>query len=192
MINKNQITGVVLAGGKSQRMKTDKALVMYKNKTLLENQVNLLSSIFSKIVISANTNEYSFLNKKIVKDKINSKGPIGGVLSILKEINTDYIFVLSVDMPFVKKEFIEFLIRQIDDEDIVIPIHNANFEPTCAIYSKNCISNIESQIAKSENKLKNLFNICNTKFIDVSDNTLFDINKIFTNLNYQKDLDLLR
>ncbi len=45
----NSITAVILAGGKSSRMKQDKALVKINNKTLLDNQIQILNSIYQKV-----------------------------------------------------------------------------------------------------------------------------------------------
>ena len=191
-INTSNITGVVLAGGKSSRMKTDKALIKYQNITLLEHQINLLKTVFDKVIISANTQEYSFTGTAIINDDEKSKGPIGGILSALKNTETEYIFILSVDMPFINKDLIQELIKDVSTYDIAIPVYNGKYEPTCAVYSKKCISIIETQIRSKNNKLIDFINICNAKFIDINSNSELYSDKIFTNLNTPEELKALQ
>ncbi len=187
----NNITGVVLAGGKSQRMKTDKALIQFNDKTLLENQVDLLSSVFKTVFVSANTQEYSFVDKPIIEDEFKDIGPIGGILSVLKKVETEYAFVLSVDIPMVNKELISFLINENKDFDIVMPVFKENYEPTCAIYSKNCIKIIETQILNKDYKLTNFINKMNTKFVEIDEEMPFYSKILFANLNTLEDLQNL-
>ena len=179
----DNFTGVVLAGGKSRRMKTDKALINFKNTSLIEHQIKLLQSIFNKVIISANNQKYSFVGVNIIKDDIDSKGPIGGILSALKNSTTDYIFVLSVDLPFMSKEFIESMINNYQNFDITIPVNNGKYEPTCAIYNKTCIPIIEQQIRIKNNKLVDFINLCNTNFIKISTYSSLYSDKLFLNLN---------
>ena len=185
------ITGVVLAGGKSQRMKTDKALIMFNKKTLLENQVDLLSSVFDNVVISANTQEYSFVNKQIVEDVRSNIGPIGGLLSVLKKVETEYIFALSVDIPLVSKDLILYLMSKLETNDIVIPVFKGKYEPTCAVYSKSCIEIIENQIQNKDYRLINFIEKMNTKFVKIDEEKSFYSENLFTNLNTIKDLQSL-
>ena len=185
------ITAVILAGGKSQRMKTDKALIQFNGRTLLENQVDLLSSVFDTVFISANTKDYSFVDKPIIEDEFKDIGPIGGIFSVLRNIETEFAFVLSVDIPMINKELILFLISENENADIVMPVFNGKYEPTCAIYSKNCIDVIENQIQKKDYKLLNFINRMNTKFVDINEYLPFYSRNLFANLNTPKDLQNL-
>jgi len=182
------ITGVVLAGGKSQRMKTDKALIKFNDKTLLENQLDLLKPIFSSVFISANTDNYSFTNVSIIKDEQIDLGPIGGILSILKSVETDYVFVISVDIPMITPELIKNIISEKENHDIVLPVFNGKYEPTCAVYNKNCITIIEKQILAKDYRLTNFIEKSNTKFIEINEDSSFYKKDLFVNLNKPEDL----
>jgi len=180
----NNITAVILAGGKSTRMKQDKALVKIDDTTLLDKQINLLSNIFDNIIISSNI-EYK-TGFDYIKDIYKDKGPISGIYSILQNIETDKAFIIAVDMPFVSEDIINKLIDNCSDFDITIPIINNNIEPTCAIYSKNCIKIIEKQIQNNNNRLSYFIKKCNTNYIEF--NTKFLVN--FKNLNTPDDLKI--
>ncbi len=185
------ITGLVLAGGLSQRMKTDKALIKFKGKTLLENQLDLLKPIFNSVLISANTNNYSFTNVEIIKDEQANIGPIGGIRSVLKNVETDYIFAISVDMPMITAELIKYLISQKENYDIVMPIFNGKYEPTCAVYSKKCIKIIDEQILAKDFKLGNLIKKSHTKIVEITKKSSLYKEQLFINLNNPENLNEL-
>jgi molybdopterin-guanine dinucleotide biosynthesis protein A len=182
------ITAVILAGGKSRRMKTDKALIKFNDRTLLENQIDLLNPIFNKIIISANSQNYSFANLQIINDEQSDLGPIGGILSVLKKVKTDYVFIISVDMPLITTGLIKHLISKKANYDIVLPVFNDKYEPTCAVYSRNCINTIEEQIFAKDYKLKNFIEKSNTNFVEINENSEFYNKDLFVNLNSPKDL----
>ena len=178
----NNITAIILAGGKSSRMKQDKALVKINGKTLLNLQIETLTPIFQKIVISANTNYNT--NFRIIKDINKDKGPIGGIYSVLQNSETNKNFIIAVDMPYITPEIINKLIDNSNNFDITIPIIKNKIEPTCAIYSKNCINIIEHQINVKNYKLTDFITKCNTNYVN------FDTNELtfFKNINYPEDL----
>ena len=178
----NNITAVILAGGKSTRMKQDKALVKINNISLLDHQIALLSPIFDSIIISSNI-EY---NKKniFIKDIYIDKGPIGGIYSILQNIKTVKAFVIAVDMPFVSQEIIYSLIENSKNFDITIPIINNKIEPTCAIYSKSSIKIIEKQIRDNNYRLTDFIKKSKTNYIKFNTDFL----KNFRNLNTPNDI----
>ena len=179
----NNITAVILAGGKSTRMKQDKALVELNGKTLLNHQIDNLSPIFKEIIISANTN-YN-CDYKIINDIEKDKGPIGGIYSILQNINTEKAFIIAVDMPYITEDIITKLIDNSNKFDITIPIINNRIEPTCAIYSKECISVIKKQLTLNNYKLADFIAKCKTNYTEF--NTVFF--KKFRNLNTPDDLE---
>jgi len=178
----NNITAVILSGGKSIRMKQDKALVKINDKTLLNHQIDKLSPIFDEVIISANTS-YN-CNLKIINDIDRDKGPIGGIYTTLQNINTEKAFIIAVDMPFVTENIIKKLIDNSNDFDITIPIIDEKTEPTCAIYSKSCISTIKKQLAENNYRLTDFIAICKTNYVSFSLNDL----DYFKNLNYPEDI----
>jgi molybdopterin-guanine dinucleotide biosynthesis protein A len=71
------ISGIILSGGKSTRIGTDKALLKFGNETIIERVANLMKSLFQKIFIVTNTiSEYRFLNVQLYEDIDKHKGPL--------------------------------------------------------------------------------------------------------------------
>ncbi|MBC8551622.1 MAG: molybdenum cofactor guanylyltransferase, partial [Candidatus Brocadiales bacterium] len=74
------MNAVILVGGKSSRMGSNKAFLKLKGKTFIEMQIELLREMFDEIFISVNTSsEYEYLNLPIFKDIYPGKGPLGGI-----------------------------------------------------------------------------------------------------------------
>ena len=94
------VKGLILMGGQSIRMGTDKAFVQWQGKTLLERSIENLSGITEDIYLSVNTDQHEALNDSYncILDKYPDKGPLSGILSALETLNDDLI-VLAVDMP---------------------------------------------------------------------------------------------
>ncbi len=82
---KNDITGIILCGGRSSRMQTNKALLKLGDKTIIEIILSEMKKVFSKVILSANEcDDFSFLNIPIVKDIQFNRGPLSGIYSALK------------------------------------------------------------------------------------------------------------
>ncbi|MBA6365296.1 NTP transferase domain-containing protein, partial [Colwellia sp. BRX8-8] len=103
--------GVVLAGGKSSRMGSNKALLM-RNKTAVNGKENMLS--FSKnllkniginnIVVSGNIDGADVNSENFVTDQFAELGPMGGIYSVIKKYQPKSLLILPVDLPLMTKE----------------------------------------------------------------------------------------
>jgi molybdopterin-guanine dinucleotide biosynthesis protein A len=181
-----QITGIILAGGLSSRMGTDKALMKIGEKTLLENAVEICKPVCSSIIISSNKQAHKFKEYLLVKDEIPDCGPMGGIYSAIKKSKTNWNFVLSVDSPFVKSTFIKSLFSEKEGFNCVVPVHPIGKEPLIALYHKNVLPEIEGRIKVGENKLHDLFDALNPNFFD-SQNWLVKYPNLFYNINRPED-----
>ena len=181
-----QITGIILSGGQSTRMGTDKALLQINGKTLLESALGICRPVCGDILISSNNPEHEKFGDKIIPDEIKNCGPLGGIYSCLKKSDTDWNFIISVDSAFVTQDFVEFLISETGDFDAVVPFHQNGKEPLIALYHKNCIPAINERIKLNDYKMHNLLNKLNTKFTNV-DSWIKKNPGIFKNLNRPED-----
>jgi len=182
-----QITGIILAGGQSTRMGTDKALIQINGKTLLENAIAICKPHCQKIIISSNNSGHELFGYEIIPDEIKNCGPLGGIYSCLKKSDTDWNFVLSVDAAFVPVSFVQFLISETGNFDAVVPVHQNGKEPLIALYHKNCVSVIREKIELNDFKMQLLLNELNTKFVEVGA-WIEKYPEIFHNINRPEDL----
>lgn len=114
-----KIIGVILAGGKSTRMKKDKALLKMNGVSLLERQFRLLEDLLGKgnVFVSGDRSDFPH-----IKDFITARGPLGGLVSACKyffcQECSSRLLVVPVDMPFLTASGLSRLIQARDCEAI--------------------------------------------------------------------------
>lgn len=162
------MTAVILAGGKSSRMGSNKAFLKLQGKTFIERQIELLGEMFDEIIISANTpSEYEHLNLPVFKDLYPDKGPLGGIYTSLINSRSKHTFILACDMPFVEIELIKYLESATKGYDVVIPKSNRGLEPLHAFYSKNCIDPIKKEIDGNNLRIISFFPYVKVKIVEL-------------------------
>ena len=162
------MNAVILVGGKSSRMGTNKAFLELKGKTFIELQIELLREMFDEISISANTpSEYEYLNLPIFKDIYPGKGPLGGIYTSLINSSSLHTFMLACDMPFVGPKLIKHLKDLTKEYDVVIPKSENGLEPLHAFYSKNCIEPIKRELDENNLRIRSFFPQVNVKIVEL-------------------------
>lgn len=178
-----QITGIVLAGGNSSRMGSDKGLIIYKEAPLVIHAALKLSAFFSDVFISANSEAYKKFAYIIIHDEFQQCGPLGGIHATLKQLATPYGFVLSCDMPLITSEIIENIIQHAGNEAITIAYVKGKIEPLCAIYAKYLLTEIEERLQNGNYKLQDFIRAVGYRAVE------FDDCLPFTNINSPSDLE---
>ena len=152
------MTAVILAGGKSSRMGSNKAFLKLKGKTFIERQIDLLREMFDEIFISANTpSEYEYLKLPVFKDIYPEKGPLCGIYTSLVNSGSTSTFMLACDMPFVESGLIKHLKGFTKEYDVVVPKSERGLEPLHAFYSKNCIDPIKKELDSNNLRIISFF-----------------------------------
>lgn len=153
----NNISCILLAGGQSKRMGTDKAFLDYKGKPFILVIVNKLFKKCDEIVIVVNKDKAiyeevlkDYLSKiKIVKDKNPYDGPLNGIVSAYEHITNENIFIATVDTPFLEENLIDYYKGLIKGYDCVIPDIDGKLQPLNTLYTKKAL---EKAISIYKNK----------------------------------------
>jgi len=186
-----KITGIVLAGGKSSRMGTEKGLVIFKGKPLIEYSLDVLKNSCDEIIISSNSESYDAFGFPVLKDEFPDSGPMGGIYTCLKASKNEINIVVSCDMPLVDAKFLDKLLTFSDDFAAVVPWHEKEFfEPLCAVYNKNLLAVFKDFIDKMNFRIPDLLKTVNTKFLKTGKENGIDP-VIFCNINTLKQLEEL-
>ena len=141
-----RITGVVLAGGQSQRMGHDKAQIIWNSGTLLSHAVAVLQSVAAKVFV-VGLPQSQTLGTEVVADEFPGHGPLGGIHVALKHAATDWIFVLAVDLPLVNSDLVSFIAGTCEATALaVVPRVGKHLQPLCAAYHRRLLPEVERAI----------------------------------------------
>jgi molybdopterin-guanine dinucleotide biosynthesis protein A len=140
----NDITAVILSGGKSTRMGQNKSFLRFGNQTAIERVACLMQSLFAKVVIIANEPEgYQFLGLPIFSDIYSNRGPLAGIHSALVNSSTNKVFIISCDMPLITADIVRFIVDYSSQKPIVVPVADGFVQQLCGVYSKDCVLTVE-------------------------------------------------
>ncbi len=190
---KDRMTGIILAGGKNSRISINKALIKMGQNTIIENTVFLFKHLFDEVfVITNHSNGYPNLGVTLASDLFPNNGPLGGLYTGLKLSTNFYNFVVACDMPFINPLIIKFLQNYTldDDYDIILPQYKGFVEPLFAIYSKQCLGPILTNIQHNKLKIKDCY--AQLKVKEVPCNKFASVEKFFFNINTREDLVLAK
>lgn len=189
MADKNNITnGYILAGGKSSRMGSDKGLMPFQDKPLIQHIIEQLKPTVKKVVLVANNSTYQNFGLEVIPDLIKDIGPAGGIYSALKHTDARFNLILSCDMPFIKSEAIEFIIQNSFKWQITVPVYHQKIEPLCGIYTKDCLKDWEKLIRQNMIRLQDMITYFKLFKLDVDNNKLFN-DQSFQNINTKYEFE---
>lgn len=157
-----KVSGIILAGGKSKRMGQNKSLLKIGDKTIIELTVDKILPIFDEVIVVTNSMEdYSMLNNnvKLIPDVTITKeaNSLIGLYSGILEAKYDYSFVIPCDMPFIDTSLIQYMIENIEENDVVVPYLNGFYESLHSIYNKSTLNILKSLLDNRNYRISRLF-----------------------------------
>ena len=182
------ITAIILAGGKSSRMKIDKGLVLFGKKTLIEQVIDSVKEITDNIIIITNNEAYRQFGYSCFEDEMKEKGPLGGIYTGLVNSTTQKNLVVGCDMPFLSLNVFNGLIDHCHGLDALVAEHKGKAEPLCAIYDRTCIPSFKKLLEQGQLKITDALGGLKTSFISFDNKDWF---KGFEFANFNSPGDLL-
>jgi len=152
LLHINNCTAVVLTGGESKRMGSDKARIVLAGKSLLEHVLEQLEPLFSDILISVREKRADIHYPQIV-DKTADRGPMVGIKSVLEQVKTDWVFVIACDMPFISTGLIQHLAGLRGGHDAVVPHVSDRPQPLFGFYNKTCLPMMEARMKQGQRSM---------------------------------------
>ncbi|MCI8284681.1 MAG: molybdenum cofactor guanylyltransferase [Firmicutes bacterium] len=182
-----KVYALILAGGRSERMGRDKALLRIEGETLLERSIRFWQDSRKAEHVLVAVGQPGHLEPlpegvEAVYDVFKDRGPLAGILSAFRSTDADAIFVSAVDMPELRKE-------------AILPVPPKNYgaavyrkdgraEPLFGVYRKSCADIAEKLLIAGRGKMSDLLESAGTKYHNVP----AGCENIFRNLNYRADL----
>ena len=144
-------TAIVLAGGRSSRMGTPKALLPFDNEPLIVHIVATLRRLFAEVVVvAAPGQDLPSMPVTLVRDEVAYQGPVGGIFYGLTAAGGEVSFVTSCDSAFLNSDLISHLLSQMPQHDVVVPHWQGRFQPLHAVYRRSLLPLLEGQLARGE------------------------------------------
>jgi molybdopterin-guanine dinucleotide biosynthesis protein A len=153
-----ELTGFLLAGGKSGRMGRDKALVDFQGKTLLDRALSTLRAVTPKLVLVGPRDKFA-LYGTVVEDVFPGAGPLAGIHAALRVTDTDLNLLFAVDLPLVTPGLLRYLIARAETSAalVTVPRTSDGWQPLCALYRKTFADEAERALTQGRNKVDALF-----------------------------------
>jgi molybdopterin-guanine dinucleotide biosynthesis protein A len=204
------LSGIVLAGGESRRLGTDKALLELGGQTLIENVIGKVSQVSQEMIVVANiSHKYKGLEATMVSDVRPGQGALGGIYSGLLAASHFHSLVIACDMPFLNLNLLRYMALLAPGYDVVIPCvvaktfssHRAlgqgpstakeeHLHPLHAIYSKRCLGPIEELLDRGDLRIIAFFPQVRVRYVEQEEVDPFDPQHLsLFNINTSADME---
>ncbi|MBI0578178.1 molybdenum cofactor guanylyltransferase [Neobacillus cucumis] len=184
---------IILSGGKSSRMGTNKALLKINEKTNIERLVEELKGFFSEIILVTNhPDEYQFLGVKMVSDRFPGLGPLAGLHAGLQESTQEVNVAVACDMPFVSGELAEKIAAKLNGFDAAIPVIEGKKQPLFAAYGRRILPVVEASLEKGNLRMTQLFDDLQVLYLTEEDLPGYSkpiLERTFFNMNYPEEYE---
>jgi molybdopterin-guanine dinucleotide biosynthesis protein A len=187
-------TRVILAGGKSERMGQDKALMPVNRRPLLSyglGRTDLLKA--SATLLVTNTPAvHGVFGLPMVSDVYTDCGALGGIHAALRAMDTPWALVVACDMPFLNADLLAYQLRvaQETDADAVVPRVEGHSQNLHVVLHRRMMATVEDRLRRGLFKLGALYPALNTRWMDEQEWHAFDPDgDSFANVNTPQNVD---
>ena len=176
----------VLAGGKSSRMGTDKALLEFKGENFIERLCKELDYFEEKVIARGNRSGIENVSWNIIPDIYPERGPIGGLHAVLSECKSDAMFCVSCDMPLLQRHVATILCACMKEGvDAVIAVtEDGRKHPLCGVYRKSVLAVLEEQILSGNNRMMAALNKMQVNYVTLDSKNSQQLKNINTPEDY--------
>ncbi|MEX2262592.1 MAG: molybdenum cofactor guanylyltransferase [Bryobacteraceae bacterium] len=150
MFRGGKCAGFVLVGGRSSRMGRDKALLRYKETTLVKHVAHVVLEAAGSVVLVGRPERYGDLQLPVIADTWEDAGPLGGIHAALKSTTAEWNLIVACDMPALTAPFLRGLLAGLEAApDILMPVGpSGKPEPLCAVYHRRSFAAMDAALQK--------------------------------------------
>ncbi|HLS35760.1 MAG TPA: molybdenum cofactor guanylyltransferase [Bacillota bacterium] len=161
------ICAVVLCGGKSTRMGTNKALLPINDKPVIEHIIHKLRKLTDEIILITNDKEaYEYLQLPMYRDRFDDAGPLAGIESAMYHVHAEKYMFVACDMPFIQADVYKYLVQTIAHHDAVVPIFEGRVHPLASIYKRTALPIIQEKLLKDDLRVRSFYDEIDIKYVD--------------------------
>ncbi|MCL5057022.1 MAG: molybdenum cofactor guanylyltransferase [Actinobacteria bacterium] len=184
------ITGIILAGGKSSRMGENKALLEIDGITIIERVAGVVASVCPEVIIAGGSNRLDIPGCRTVPDIYPGCGPLCGLHAGLTEAGNRYSFAVACDIPFPDAGLMKRIIGEIEEGCAAVMLKTGPFfEPLFSVYSKDFAKAAEECIKKGIFKVTAPLELVPWKEVAVSPKELAGLERALMNVNTPEEYE---
>ena len=163
----------MLGGGRSSRMGSSKALVLWHGEPLLARAAAVVAQVASPVVVvRAPGQSLPSLppGTELAEDARPGRGPLEGLAAGLRCLQgrSDLAVVTATDLPFMHADFLAALVAQIGDASVVAPVADGRPHPLAAVYRVDVLARVEDMLAHDRLRVSELLEAPDARLVDVS------------------------
>ena len=183
-------SAAVLTGGASRRMGRDKMYVEVGGRPMLSRVLGTITPLFDDVMIVGRRVSGAWVptGVRFVPDEIKGKGPLGGLYSSLLASESEAVFLVACDMPFLDSQIVCRLLDAVQPSADAVVCRCGDFvEPLHAVYSRRLRSRVRALLQANSLSIQSLIGSVQTLQVDMDPGL-----PAFFNVNEPADLSLAR
>ena len=177
MKSPSPVTGVILAGGKSSRFGSDKALYLYDDTPLIQRVYHQLKPVCTEILVSSRKEQPEYLGVPHIYDK-GEHGPMGGLYCALQQASFSWVLLLACDLPHIRTATLTRLLEARNKTHPVIAAQtpDGGLHPVVACYHKALLPEVKKSLSNNQYSLYRLILSVRHIAVAVSSTDLTNLN----------------
>jgi molybdopterin-guanine dinucleotide biosynthesis protein A len=181
-----KLSVAVLAGGRSSRMGTDKALIEVEGELLVSRVAKGLRAISNDVFVVSKRPLDATIAFPEHLDELEDQTPLAGIITALYNAVHPVVFVCGCDMPFISNDVVLQLAGTIGDANAVAPRHDDVVQPLHAVWSKAALPELEELYADGQRAVHRALETLRARVVDIEDG------RSFVNINTRSDLEAIQ
>jgi molybdopterin-guanine dinucleotide biosynthesis protein A len=148
-----QVTAIVLAGGRSTRMGRDKAALVLGGRTLLQRAIDAAGAAAGAVVVVGAPGRAlppvtSPVPITLLTDPEEGAGPLAGIVAGMAAVRTPVAVVLACDMPFVEPALLRLLVAAVRERaPSALPVVEGQAQPLCSAVRTDALTSLRAVLA---------------------------------------------
>ena len=191
-------SAAILSGGHARRLGgQDKRGLLVGGRTILSRQLEALRPCVGRIFVvggvrSPSDEWLADVAVQRVADRVEERGPLGGLDAALAAAGDDAVLLLACDLPYVTTELLSHLIRVCDGVDAAVPRTERGYHPLCAVYAQSCAPAVLRRLEHGMLRMRDLLGDLRVRTVEFEELTPFGApERLLANINTYADLDAL-
>lgn len=160
-------TAIILAGGDSRRMGSDKAGLVLDGQTLLQRVIATMRLLFPLLIVSARQPRPDIDLPQVCDAPAGeAAGPLAGLVASLESVTTPWSFVVACDMPFLKPQIVELLALSRTTHQAVVPVVAGHPQALAAFYAGSCLEQMRASLLTQDRSLRGVLRKLDVCYVD--------------------------